>query len=154
MKLSPQRRRALKWSAPVGALLLFYLGCLNHVEPSQVGLAKNIASGEVWVQPAGWHLTPPWVMVARIDTRPVRVAVASSGRGYSAKLVRFVPEHYREFVAVEGFRYYWWDNRLSFNFGHDEEFRGLRDIMRGHAYGAVRYPFIEILDEYEKLGSP
>jgi hypothetical protein len=135
-------------AAPLALALLFYVGFLNHVEPSEAGIAKNLATGELWLQGSGWHVTPPWVLVANVDTRPMRVSVSSAGRGYGAKLVHFVPERYREFVEVEGFRYYWWANRISFNFGHEEEYRGFRDIARGYAYGARTYPFFEILEEY------
>lgn len=136
----------------LGALtvvLLFYLGFTNYTEPTEVGIARNMISGEMWLQEGGgWHITPPWVWVTCIDTRPMRVALMSAGRGYSAKLVQFKPGKWREFVATEGFRYYWWANRFSINLGYDEEYRGVRDIMRGYAYSAKPYPFIEVLAEY------
>lgn len=126
--------------------LALYCAFLNHVEPSEIGLARNLVTGKVWVQRAGWHVTPPWVLVARIDTRPTRVCVESAGRAVNCRLVRFVPEAYREFVVVEGFRYYWWDNRLSFNWGYREEYRGMRDVLRGYAFSEKKYPFIEIIE--------
>ncbi|MCR4314080.1 MAG: hypothetical protein NUV84_02440 [Candidatus Uhrbacteria bacterium] len=92
----------------------------------------------------------PWVQAAHIELRPQRVCITTTGRGYSCKLVRFNAEHFQEFVRVEGFRYYWWANRLSYNHGYDEEYRGFRDILRGHAYGAKSYPFITILETYEE----
>lgn len=145
------RTKFFKISSRVLApIFLFYLGFLNHVEPGQVGLARNWFSGEMWIQGAGWHMTWPWEWVARLDTRPMRVSVQSAGYGYSSKLVQFDPEYWEEFVSVEGWRYYWWANRLSFNFGYEEEYRGFRDIMRGHAYGTERYRFIKFLEEYEK----
>lgn len=129
--------------------LLFYVFCTNYLDFHQVGIARNVVNGEMWLQDkGGWYVTPPWVFVSRIDTRPIRVVVSSSGRGYSAKLVQFQSEFYRDFVAVEGFRYYWWANRLSFNWGYDEEHRGMRDILRGYAYCSKRYPFIKVLEEY------
>ncbi len=129
--------------------VLFYLLCLNHNEPTQIGIARNRVNGAMWTQRGGWHLTSPWVSVARVDTRPMRVAVNSAGHGYSAKLIQFAPEHWQEFVTVEGFRYWWWANRFSFNGGYDEEYRGMRDILRGHAYGTKSYPFLRILNEYQ-----
>ena len=133
----------------VGFVFLFYMSCCNHVEPAQVGIARNWISGEMWLQQAGWHTTPPWVCVARIDTRPMRVSIPSAGHGYNSKLVQFDPKYWREFVAVEGWRYYWWANRISINFGYNDEHRGIKDILRGHAYGAQHYPFIKVLEEYE-----
>lgn len=132
------------------ATLLFYFACMNYTGPTRVGIARNYITGEMWLQEGGgWFITAPWVLVARIDTRPMRVAVISAGHGYSGKLVQFNPRAWQEFVATEGFHYYWWYNRLSINFGYNEEYRGMRDIIRGHAYGAKRYTFIKILNEYQ-----
>jgi len=130
--------------------VLFYTAFLNYTEPTQIGIARNFVTGEMWSQNGGgWHITAPWVFVARIDTRPVRVSVTTAGRGYSAKLVQFEPSAWKEFVAIEGFRYYWWANRVSFNFGYNEEYRGMKDILRGYAYSPKKYPFITVLNEYE-----
>lgn len=137
----------------VGPLLCYVL-FLNHVEPSEFGLARNAFDAKLWVQVPGWHCTPPWVRVSNIDGRPMRVTVPSSGRGFSAKLVQFDAGHYKEFVETEGFRYYWWSNRFSYNAGHDEEYRGMRDIMRGYAYGAKEYPFIVVLKEITRVEVP
>jgi hypothetical protein len=141
----------VKFAIVLVLLFLFYLGFLNYTEPTQVGVVRNLVTGNMWLQDrAGWHISPPWVLVARIDTRPLRVAVTTTGRGFSAKLVQFDPKYWREFVAVEGFRYYWWGNRISFNFGYNEEYRGMKDIMRGYAYSAKHYSFIKILNEYQQ----
>lgn|SRR3989344_4351531 len=130
-------------------LWVLYLAFLNYNEPTQIGIARNYISGEMWLQEGGgWFVTAPWTFVARVDTRPMRVAVTSAGHGYNAKLVQFQTNAWREFVATEGFHYYWWYNRLSFNFGYNEEYRGMRDIMRGYAYSAKHYPFIVVLKEY------
>ena len=137
------------WYLTIG-LILAYTFCFNHVEPSEVGIARNFITGNTWLQQKpGWYTTSPFTCVASVDVRPMRVLVSTAGRGYSAKLVQFNPSGWQEFVNVEGFHYYWWYNRLSFNFGYSEEFRGMRDILRGHAYGAKRYSFIKVLNEYE-----
>ncbi len=144
-----QWKKFIIWaSASFISLMLFYLFFLNYVEPTQIGIARNSITGQMWLQSGGWHVTNPWTRVARIDTRPMRIAVMSAGHGYHARLVRFVPQHWKTFVEIEGFRYYWWYNRFSFNGGHREEYRGMRDIMRGYGYSAKKYPFIEILSEY------
>jgi hypothetical protein len=132
------------------AVLLFYFLCFNHTEPNEIGIARNWITGNMWVQEKpGWHLTSPSTRVAQVDIRPVRVKVATAGHGYGAKLVKFEPKGWEKFVETEGFRYYWWYNRLSFNWGYDEEYRGMKDILRGYAYGAKRYPFFTVLEEYE-----
>jgi hypothetical protein len=148
----------LKWQKWVGLgggtsllILIGYCALLNYTEPTQAGIARNYITGDVWLQETGgWHITAPWVVVVKIDTRPIRVEVSSAGRGYNAKLVQFNVRGWREFVATEGFWYYWWANRLSFNFGYHEEHRGMKDILRGYAYTGRRYPFILILNEYQQ----
>ena len=127
---------------------LFYLAFANHLEPTEVGISWNNATGEVSLQEPGWHMTAPWVQVARIDTRPMRVCITTAGRGYNCRLAQFVPAAYREFVKTEGFRYYWWSNRISLNFGYAEEYRGLRDLIRGYVYGTKQYPFVQTLQEF------
>ncbi len=99
--------------------------------------------------PEQTRLTPPWVFVPKIDLRPQRVAITTAGHGFSAMLVQFNPEEWRSFVETEGFRYWWWANRASFNLGYDEEYRGTRDILRGYAYSVKRFPFITILEKYD-----
>lgn len=134
----------------LGLVVLLYFFCLNYTEPTEVGIARNVVTGTMWLQEGGgWHITAPWVLVAVVDMRPMRVAVTSAGRGFSGKLIQFNQRYWREFVETEGFRYYWWANRFSFNSGYDEEYRGMRDILRGYAFGAKRYPFAEILASYE-----
>lgn len=132
------------------AFLLVYTFFLHYTEPTEVGIVRDWVTGEVRLDTPGWNATGLLVTVAKIDTRPMRVCVTSAGRGFNCRLVEFQPEGYREFVAVEGFYYYWWANRISFNFGYDEEYRGVRDLLRGHAYGVRQYPFIKVLREYQE----
>lgn len=124
-------------------------GFFNHNEPTEIGIARNLFTGETYLQGSGWHFSALWVLVPIIDTRPVRVSVPSAGHGYSAKLVQFQVDGWQEFVATEGFRYWWWAKRLSFNFGYNEEYRGMKDILRGYAYGTKSYPFFKIITEYQ-----
>ncbi len=128
---------------------LLYLACVNSLEAYEVAITRNLFTGEVKLQDhGGYHLRVPWVQVARIDTRPARVCITSATRAFNCKLVQFEPSAYKEFVAVQGFRYYWWANRFSFNSGYAEEYRGMRDILRGYAYGVKQYPFVTILRDY------
>ncbi len=128
---------------------LFYLGCLNFVEPSEIGIARNFVSGDMWIEEGnGWNISAPGVLVSRIDMRPMRVGVPSAGHGFSAKLVQFDKEHWQEFVTTEGFYYYWWANRISFNWSY-ESYRGVKDIFRGYAYSVKQYPFLKIVEEYD-----
>lgn len=129
------------------ALLTFYVGFYNNVEQYQAGIAWNRFTGRLELQHAGMYLTPPWVSVSTIDTRPMRVCVTSAGRGFNCKLVRFVPEAYQEFVATEGHYYFWWANRFSFNTGYHDEYRGMKDLMRGYAYSTMGYKFVDVMTD-------
>lgn len=132
---------------PTLSVLIIYVCFLNYIDYTEIGIEKNILTGYVEVQKdSGWHFTPPWVFVVSIDTRPIRVSVHSAGRGVSSKLVKFEPKFWKEFIETEGWRYYWWSNRLSFNFGYKEEHRGFKDIMRGYGYSSTSYPFITIME--------
>src|SRR6476469_705428 len=133
----------------IGIAAVIILGILfkmffHHPEAYEVGLSRNQLTGEVsLVESAGFNFSPPGVWVSIIDTRPTTVCITSTAQTYNCKLARFNPAYFREFVAVEGWYYYWWANRLSFNYGYNDEYRGMRDILRGHAFGVKRYPFIE-----------
>ncbi len=132
-------------------VFVFYLVFFNHTEAYEVGIAWNRFSGELTLQDTesgSYHLTAPWVMVARIDTRPTRVCITSTTKAFNCKLVKFESSAFREFVKTQGFYYYWWSNRVSFNFGYPEEYRGMKDILRGYAFGAESYPFITIIEGY------
>lgn len=139
----------LSTSVP-SVLFLAYLLFFHYTEPTEVGIVRNWVSGGVRLDTPGWNITGLWVTVAKVDTRPMRVCVTSAGRGFNCRLVEFRPEGYQEFVAAEGFYYYWWANRISLNFGYDEEYRGVRDLLRGHAYGVRQYSFVKILREYQE----
>lgn len=146
-------KRPLLKSLAVMASLILSAYCLfcNFLTYHEIGLARNFVTKNTWIQKdAGFHFTNPFVLVQRIDTRPVRVSVHSSSKCVSSKLVQFVPEEWESFVKTEGWRFYWWSNRLSFNWSYPEEYRGWRDVMRGYAYSTKRYPFIKTIEEYEE----
>lgn len=129
-----------------------YFPFVNYLEPFEEGIARNFITGELYLQKKGWNLTPPWVVVARVDARPIRVCITTAGRGFNCKLVQFEPSEYKMFVATEGFYYYWWANRISFNWGYNEEYRGMKDLLRGYAYGVKYYPFVAVLRNYQRDG--
>ena len=146
-----------KFIADIGVVclvqLVFYIAFFNHLETYQVGITRNLVTGEVGIQnpskdTGGYYFSAPWVRVARIDTRPMRVCITSGAVAFNCKLVEFEPAAYKEFVAVQGFQYYWLANRISFNFGYAEEYRGVKDILRGYTYGIKKYPFVRVLRDY------
>ena len=128
------------------AILTAYLALFNSVSMHEVGIAFDPITGGTWLQQPGYYVTHPLVSVAVVDVRPHRVCVesASSRRATNCKLVHFDVRHYRDFVAVEGHRYYWLSNRLSFNSGYDTEYRGFVDVLRGYAYSSESYPFVVV----------
>ncbi len=119
----------------VGGLFLYYLLCLNHVSINEVGLAYDSRDGTVIVQHPGWHRTHPLVRATYINTQPFQVdlnmGMQREVRVLNVKLVRFVPEHAKEFVAIEGFRYYQNGNPYMF---------------APYAFSGKTYPFLEVLD--------
>ena len=139
----------------ISVLSLIAIGCFYFVfcwynDINHVAVVWDFVSGDLHLDENhsfgfNWR---PWVLVARIDTRPVRVCITSSSRAFNCKLVQFEPKEWREFVRIEGFRYYWFANRISFNWGHEETYRGMRDILRGYAFSAQKYPFIKVLRDY------
>lgn len=131
-------------------LIFFRVGFLTYCEPTEIGVARNLITGRTWLVTAGWRFKMPWVFIPHIDTRPMLVCVDSAGHGYSAKLVQFVPDKWESFVRTEGFYWWWWANRISFNCGYHHEHRGMRDILRGYAYGSKKYPFLRLLSEFEE----
>ena len=143
------RRYVYTGSIVILGLLLSYLGFVHYTETGKAAIMRNVFTGELRLDHPGWNLSPPWVEAAHIQLQPQRICITTAGRGYSCKLVRFNAEYFREFVQVEGFHYYWWANRFSFNSGYEEEYRGFRDYLRGHGYGAKAYPFITILETFE-----
>ncbi len=132
----------------VSIIVVGILSCVNFIDEKHIGIAKNFVNKDIYLLHKGINFSAPWVLVSKIDTRPVRVTIESGSRSVSAKLVQFNPEHWEEFIKIEGWRYFWWSNRLSFNYGYKREYRGMVDILRGYAYSSKKYNFIYILSEY------
>jgi hypothetical protein len=129
-----------------GFLFLFYLACLHYTEVSHVKIMRNVMTGEILPDTPGWNLTAPWVMASEIDLRPMRVCITSASKGFNCKLIQFDSNYWQEFVATQGYHYWWWANRFSFNSGYDEEYRGMKDLMRGYAFATNQYHFVIEVD--------
>lgn len=141
-----QRLRSWKVLLVV-APFLFLLSTVNYVEQGQAGLVWKPIMGEVSLQEKpGFYFTSPFTLVSTIELRPQRVCLTSAAHSApNCRLIQFDPKQYKEFVKVEGWSYYWFANRISFNLGHPETYRGFRDILRGYAFSAHQYPFIKTL---------
>ena len=122
---------------------LFWLFCFSYNTWHHVSIERNWLTGKTILNEAGFKITPPWTQVIRIDTRPAKVCVECSCRGITCELVQFDKNGWEEFLAIEGFRYYWLSNRVSINFGHENEYRGMKNILRGYAFDKKEYKFIK-----------
>lgn len=124
-------------------LLFFYYSAQHHLV-----ITKNLITGTVSRDSAnGFHFfSPPWVLVSKIDTRPHTVCIASASRNLNCKSVRILPDKWEALVLREGFHYYWWYNRISFNWDQ-KTYRGVSNLLLGHAYGTARCDCVEILEE-------
>jgi hypothetical protein len=131
----------------IGVVFLLYLSCYHYTDSYEFGMTQNFFTGEVKPDGhAGRHITYPWVLATKIDTRPHRVSIASATRNLNCRLVQFDPSKYQELIRIEGFHYYWWYNRFSFNSGQ-ETYRGVDNLLLGHSYGNNRGSFVKIIQE-------
>ncbi|SRR6266403_1934577 len=129
----------------ISFLLLFWATCFHYTDSHQIGIIRNEITGELWLDDKpGPNLSAPWVKVVRIDIRPIRVSISTSSRSFNSRLVEFDKLGWREFVEIEGFRYYWWDNRISYNSGYDDEYRGMKDLLRGYSFDNEKRKFIKV----------
>lgn len=125
--------------------VLVYLLCFHYTSAHEVGICWNKVAGTLVRDQPGINVTAPWVRCAHIDTRPQRVCIDTAGNGKAnCRLVQFNPAEFEAFVENEGFSYWWWANRLSFNAGHQHEYRGVNDILRGYAYEATPRNFVSV----------
>ena len=143
-------KRNLIWVGGVVFLVsILRLTVFHYLYYKEVAVIFNPMSGETnLVTKAGWNPFPPWILFSTIDIKPERLCITSASRAVNCKLVEFKPEEYKEFLTTEGFRLYWWANRLSWNSGYNEEYRGMRDILRGYAFGNHKYSFISVTDDF------
>lgn len=132
-----------KYLLGILGIFLFWLGFVNYTNFQEVAIRRNIITGNTQIDSIpGFNVTAPWVQVARLDTRPHRVCIECKCRNINCELVSFDPKGWKELIEKEGFRYYWWSNRFSFNSGHKNEYRGLIDVLKGYSFDGD-YTFID-----------
>ena len=144
LKLMTQyQSKLIKSLCVIGILLIVYLSSFNFLNMTEVSLNHNIIDGTVSCDTTrGMKLTAPWILVSVVDTRPVRVCIECSCRNLTCKLVSFNPKEYKLFVQKEGWSYFWFRNRLSFNSGNKQEYRGFENVVRGYSFDNVEYKFL------------
>ncbi len=139
-----------KISIVLSLVLTFWLFCFHWTDSHEIGITRNFFSGNLKLDSVpGFNFTAPWIQVARIDIRPTRICVTSSTNNFNCRLVEFNKEFYKEFIEAEGFRYFWWSNRISFNLGHDDEYRGMKDLLRGYTFDRTNRNFITVVQEIQ-----
>jgi hypothetical protein len=128
-----------------GSLLFFYFFCFHYVNVHEVGIRRNVINGNLSIDKSpGMYVSAPWIQVSKIDTRPQRICIECDCKNMTCVLVTFNPKGWQDFVQKEGFRYYWWSNRFSFNSSHKNEYRGIKDILKGYAFDGIEYSFLKI----------
>ena len=80
------------------------------------------------------------------DNFSCRWLYIQSSRNINCRLVQFDTSQWKALVQYEGFHYYWWYNRISFSWSQ-ETYRGVDNLLLGHAYGVNRGKFVKILQE-------
>lgn len=138
----------IKWLFLVISLIgSIYFPFFHYTSIHETGIMKNMVSGKIQLDNPGFHFNVPWILVSKVDTRPQRVCITSVTRTMNCKLARFMPLQYQKLIEREGWKYYWWNNRISFNYGYSDEYRGFRDLIRGYSFSEERnMPFIEIME--------
>jgi hypothetical protein len=111
--------------------------------PTNISIYKNIFSGEMGVYKSGLHISPPWVITRKINLEPRRFCIQCDCRNSTCNLIRFNPDGWKEFIDKEGFRFYWFSNRISFN-QSNITYRGLDNILYGYSFDSMEYGFIEV----------
>lgn len=142
----------MSWKSlvPLWGIFVFFFGYLpffHYTSAHEVGIMLNKVDGTIRLDTTGFNISSPWTLVAKMEARPQRVCIESVAKVLTCKLAVFVPEHFRELIQLEGFRYFWLDNRLSLNLGYKEEYRGSRDLIRGYAFSSSRQHFVQVLED-------
>lgn len=130
------------------SFFVFWLFCFNWTSYHEVSIERNFFTGTLLIDTnAGPNFSAPWIQVSNIDTRTKKLCIDCSCRTMNCRLVQFNKEGTLNFVLREGFRYYWWTNRFSFNSGNDNEYRGMDFILRGYAFDSEKHPFLNMIKE-------
>lgn len=123
-------------------IFFFWLFCIHYNQVHHVSVSRNFFTGELKLDESkGIKFSAPWVQVIKFDTRPFQVCIDCSCSNINCKLITFNPKGWQSFLDREGFKYFWFKNRISFNSGQNTEYRGIRYVLRGYAFDN-EYPFI------------
>lgn len=137
------------WIPVYVLVFLFWLFFIHINNVHHVSVSRNYITGEIALDSTkGIKISAPWVQVIKFDTRPFKVCIDCSCANINCRLIAFNPKGWKEFVSREGIQYYWFRNRLSFNLGQKQEYRGIKHVLRGYAYDG-EYSFIKKLNDVQ-----
>lgn len=143
LKMTPLNKIAIILSV---VLFLFYLFCVDFRDSYHIALCKNEIKGEVYLDTLhGFNVTYPWIRVSKIDTRPIKLCIDCNCANINCKLIQFDYNYYQNFTKREKFCYFWWKNRISFNISQENEYRGMKFILRSYAFDKEKHKFIKEL---------
>ena len=122
---------------------MFWLFFIHYNDSHHVSVSRNFITGEVKLDTTkGIKFSHAWVQVIKFDTRPFRVCLDCSCSNINCRLVSFNPSGWKDFIDREGIKYFWFKNRISFNSGQKQEYRGIKHVLRGYSYDQ-NYSFIK-----------
>lgn len=141
------KKKIIIISAALLLVATFYLSCVSYTDYKHVSISNNLITGEKILDTIpGITISYPWVQIVRLDKRPFRICVSSSSKNMVCGLYSFDYRYWKDFIELEGIHYYWMYNRISYNSGHSDEYRGLVDILKGYVLDNKKYKFIKYHD--------
>lgn len=149
LKLTVQQPVTKKIVTGFVIVLLFWIFFIHYNNTHHVSISRNFFTGEIKLDTTkGIKFSHAWVQVIKFDTRPIKVCIDCSCSNINCRLIAFNPNGWQEFINREGFKYFWFKNRFSFNSGQEHEYRGIKHVLRGYAYDK-KYSFITELELVE-----
>jgi len=135
-----------KWLLLIATFFIFWSSCLYFHDSWEISICKNELTGEVYIDTTkGLRFSPFWVRASNIDTRPQKLCIDCNCANINCKLIQFDYSYYQDFIKREKFCYYWWKNRISFNISQENEYRGIKFILRSYTFDNQKYKFIKEL---------
>jgi hypothetical protein len=116
-------------------ILVFWVFFFHYTPQGIATLDRNIFTGKVVLnKKLGMNFSMPWIQSTKIDLRPTKYCIECSCSNMVCVLVSFDEAGLVEFIQNEGWSYYWLRNRLSFNMGYKNEWRGWKSVIRGYSF--------------------
>lgn len=143
----------ISFVAVIFGLLVWKGLFLDFVENYQFGIKFNKRTGEMTeISQPGWTRVTPFITeVYTVDTRPMQIRIEANNRVLNARLVKFNPKGWRQFIKLHGLAKY--------------DGYSLSEILKSYAYENVgnrgndeeilekKYTFLEILSPNASISS-